>query len=64
LPSDLGLHDAGVEELDTLRLDHWEKKLITLALDRTGGSVPEAADLLGMSRATAYRKIAEYEIQR
>jgi len=64
LPSDLGLHDAGVAELDTLRLDHWEKKLITLALDRTGGSVPEAADLLGMSRATAYRKIAEYEIQR
>jgi len=64
LPSDLGLHDAGVEELDTLRIDLWECKLITRALDRTGGSVPEAAELLGISRATAYRKIAEYDIQR
>jgi DNA-binding NtrC family response regulator len=64
LPTDLGLHDAGMAEPDTLRIDHWERKLITLALDRTGGSVPEAADLLGISRATAYRKIAEYDIQR
>lgn len=64
LPSDLGLHDAGTGELDTLRIDQWERKLITLALDRTGGSVPEAAELLGVSRATAYRKITEYDIQR
>jgi Nif-specific regulatory protein len=64
LPSDLGLHDAGAGELDTLRIDQWERKLITLALDRTGGSVPEAAELLGVSRATAYRKITEYDIQR
>lgn len=64
LTSDLALHDAGVEEIDTLRIDHWERKLITVALERTGGSVPEAAELLGVSRATAYRKIAEYDIKK
>jgi Nif-specific regulatory protein len=64
IPDDLGLRDAGVSRLDTFRIDEWEKRLITKALQRTGGSVPEAATLLGISRATAYRKISEYEIDR
>ncbi|MEM1225139.1 MAG: sigma 54-interacting transcriptional regulator [Planctomycetota bacterium] len=63
-PEDLGLRDTGGETLETLRIDAWEKRLITRALDRTSGSVPEAAKLLGISRATAYRKIGEYDIQR
>jgi Nif-specific regulatory protein len=63
-PEDLGLRDAGLSRLDTLRIDEWEKRLISKALHRTSGSVPEAAKLLGISRATAYRKITEYEIQR
>ncbi|TWU33745.1 sigma 54-interacting transcriptional regulator [Novipirellula artificiosorum] len=62
--SDLGLRDAGLSRLDTLRLDEWEKRLIRKAVERTSGSVPEAARLLGISRATAYRKITEYEIKR
>ncbi|MFK8114582.1 MAG: sigma 54-interacting transcriptional regulator [Rubripirellula sp.] len=61
---DLGLRDAGLSRLDTLRIDEWEQRLIRKALKRTGGSVPEAAKLLGVSRATAYRKITEYEIER
>ncbi|TWU22062.1 Nitrogen fixation protein VnfA [Novipirellula galeiformis] len=61
---DLGLRDAGLSRLDTLRLDEWERRLIRKALERTGGNVPEAAGLLGISRATAYRKITEYEIDR
>ncbi|WP_345322153.1 sigma 54-interacting transcriptional regulator [Novipirellula rosea] len=61
---DLGLRDAGLSRLDTLRLDEWERRLIRKALERTGGSVPEAAALLGISRATAYRKITEYQIDR
>lgn len=61
---DLGLRDAGVSRMDTLRIDQWEQRLIQKALQRTGGSVPEAARLLGISRATAYRKITEYEIER
>ncbi|TWU45644.1 Transcriptional regulatory protein ZraR [Novipirellula aureliae] len=62
--SDLGLRDAGLSRLDTLRIDEWEKRLIRKAIERTSGSIPEAAKLLGISRATAYRKLAEYEIER
>lgn len=62
--SDLGLRDAGLSRLDTLRIDEWERRLIGKALRRSDGSVPEAAKLLGISRATAYRKITEYEIER
>ncbi|TVP98427.1 MAG: FHA domain-containing protein [Planctomycetaceae bacterium] len=64
VPADLALHDASADEMESLRIDHWERRLITLALDRTDGNVPEAAELLGISRATAYRKIAEYGIQK
>ncbi len=61
---DLGLRDAGASRIDTLRIDEWERRLINKALTRAGGSVPGAAKLLGVSRATAYRKIAEYKIER
>ena len=64
LPSDLGLREASAEPLETLRLDLWEKKLIQEALQRSGGKVPEAAQLLGLSRATLYRKLDEYQIER
>jgi two-component system response regulator HydG len=62
--SDLGIRDASGDELDTLRIDHWERKLIGDALKRTSNSVPKAAELLGISRATLYRKIDEYNIER
>jgi Nif-specific regulatory protein len=63
--SDLGLHDSGAGiEIDTLRIDHWERKLIIEALKRTAGNVPESAKLLGLSRATLYRKLDEYQIER
>lgn len=61
---DLGLRDTGLSRMDTLRIDEWERRLIRKALQRTSGSVPDAAKLLGISRATAYRKISEYEIER
>ncbi|MFG0291060.1 MAG: sigma 54-interacting transcriptional regulator [Rhodopirellula sp. JB044] len=61
---DLGLRDAGLSNIDTLRIDVWERRLIEKALNRTSGGVPEAAKLLGISRATAYRKISEYDIDR
>ncbi len=64
LADELGLRDAGTGQIDTLRLDLCEQRLIREALDRCQGNVPEAAKLLGISRATAYRKIAEYDIQR
>jgi Nif-specific regulatory protein len=63
-PSDLALRDSGSGELDTLRLDEWEQRLITEALTRAGDNVPEAARLLGIGRATLYRKIEQYRIDR
>ncbi len=63
-PHDLALRDSGSSELETLRIDEWEQRLITEALNRTGDSVPEAAKLLGIGRATLYRKIEQYRIER
>jgi two-component system, NtrC family, response regulator HydG len=62
--SDLGLRDVGTGEYDSLRIDYWERKLIHEALKRTGDNIPEAAKLLGLGRATLYRKIEEYGIER
>jgi Nif-specific regulatory protein len=61
---DLGLRDTGLSRLETLCIGEWEQRLIRKALQRTGGSVPDAAKLLGISRATAYRKLTEYGIER
>ena len=63
-PDDLGLRTTGGGELESLRLDFWERKLFTEALRRTSGNVPEAAKLLAIGRATLYRKIEEYGIER
>ena len=63
--ADLGIRSVDVpEQLDSLRIADWEKKLIEDALRRTRGRVPEAARLLGIGRATLYRKIDEYDIPR
>jgi DNA-binding protein Fis len=51
-------------ERDSVKLDYWEKKLIAEALRRTQGDVPAAARMLGIGRATLYRKITEYDIPR
>jgi len=63
-PDDLGLRDVHGDALESLRIDFWEQKLIQEALARTGGNVPDAAKLLGIGRATLYRKVDEYDISR
>jgi two-component system response regulator HydG len=63
-PADLALRDSGSSDLDTLNIEHWERKLITEALVRSSGNVPEAAKLLGIGRATLYRKFELYRIER
>jgi Nif-specific regulatory protein len=63
-PDDLGLRDVAGDELESLRIDFWERKLIVESLSRTGGNIPEAAKLLGIGRATLYRKVEEYGIER
>ena len=42
----LGLARQGGDQLDSLEIDVWEKKLILEALKRADGNVPEAAKLL------------------
>ncbi|MFC1758578.1 helix-turn-helix domain-containing protein [Planctomycetota bacterium] len=54
-------HPIGVA---TLKISDWEQKLIRDALKRTSGKVPEAAKLLGIGRATLYRKLDDYDIDR
>ena len=61
---DLGIREATDGEFETLRIDHWERKLIIDALKRTSDNVPKAAELLGISRATLYRKIEDYGVVR
>jgi len=64
--TDLGLHDAGVSQdsYESLRVDYWEEKLIREALSRTDNSIPAAAKMLGIGRATLYRKVDDYGIER
>ena len=54
--------DKGVHYEDVRR--ELEKLSISRALQRTKGSVGEAACLLGVHRNTIARKIAEYRIKR
>ncbi len=61
---DLGLRDSWQRhgELESLKIEYWERRLIGDALSRTEGNVPEAARLLGIGRATLYRKIEQYGV--
>ena len=53
--------DRGVRYDDARR--ELEKVFITRALERSGGGVSEAAELLGVHRNTVTRKMAEYKIK-
>ncbi|MCE9554817.1 MAG: sigma 54-interacting transcriptional regulator [Planctomycetes bacterium] len=63
-PADLGLRDTGVDTVASLNLEEMERHNISEALRRTGGNVVDAAKLLGIGRATLYRKLDEYGIAR
>ena len=54
--------DRGVLYDDARR--EFEKMFITRALQRSQGSVGNAADLLGLHRNTVARKMTEYRIKR
>ena len=51
-----------VEEEETLRLDAKEIELINKALDRNKGKRKTAADELGISERTLYRKIKQFDL--
>lgn len=48
----------------SLRIDEWEQALTLEALRRSGGNVPAAATLLGVSRATLYRRLETWGLTR
>jgi hypothetical protein len=48
----------------SLRLDDWQRALVSEALRRSGGGVPEAAAALGISRATLYRRLDAWGLSR
>ena len=52
---------AAVERLRTLR--DLEKEAIEQALDRVGSNRRKAADILGISARTLYRKLKEYGLE-
>ena len=55
------LLDKGVLYEDARR--EFEKVFITRALQRSKGSVGDAAELLGIHRNTVARKVSEYKIK-
>lgn len=50
------------EREQNIPLKNIEKIMISNALTETGNNVTEAANLLGMSRSTLYRKIKQYDL--
>ncbi len=63
-PLDLGLHDIDESPIESLKIDEWEKRLILEAMKKSKGNIPLAAEFLGISRATLYRKFETHGIPR
>ncbi|MYK40590.1 MAG: sigma-54-dependent Fis family transcriptional regulator, partial [Gemmatimonadetes bacterium] len=53
--------NAAIEPLPSLK--DREREAIEQALDRVGGNRRKAADILGISTRTLYRKLNEYDLQ-
>jgi len=54
---------APSDALDALTLDAAEEKMVRRALERSGGNIQRAADLLGLSRAALYRRLEKFGIE-
>jgi transcriptional regulator of acetoin/glycerol metabolism len=46
-----------------VRVEDYERKAITNALNKNNGNLSKAADDLGVARTTLYRKIARFGIE-
>ena len=51
------------KETEELNLERLERRTIERALERTRGNLAEAGRLLGLSRATLYRKLKTYKLR-
>ncbi len=55
--------DDMIENIESLRLDELEKKMIILALRRSAGNRRQASESLGISERTLYRKLIDLGIE-
>ncbi|MGG6496786.1 UNVERIFIED_CONTAM: sigma-54-dependent Fis family transcriptional regulator, partial [Bacteroidetes bacterium 56_B9] len=62
-PSPTG-QPAASESDEIARFDEMERRAIERAVANAGGNIAAAADKLGLSRATLYRKLHQYRSQR
>jgi DNA-binding NtrC family response regulator len=53
---------AADETSSTVALDELERQTIQRVFDKVGGDKAKAGELLGISRATLYRKLKRYQI--
>jgi DNA-binding NtrC family response regulator len=51
---------ATLDQLPLMTLEQAEKSLVKLALKETGNNVPKAAILLGLTKASMYRRLEKY----
>ncbi len=63
-PEDFFLQKSagGTADLNTMNLDDMEKLLITKALEKHYGNITEAAQELGLTRASLYRRLEKYKL--
>jgi two-component system nitrogen regulation response regulator NtrX len=61
-PAASGWHPAREDASEVRRFEEYEAEIFRFALDKSGGCVSRAAELLGVGRATMYRKMRTYDI--
>lgn len=54
---------AALAASESMSVDAAEEKLVREALERTGGNIQRAANLLGLSRPSLYRRMEKYGIE-
>ena len=54
---------AGGEDSGTESLEEMERKQILKALEEAGGNKTRAAEILGINRATLFRKLKRFELK-
>ncbi|HUF79359.1 MAG TPA: sigma-54 dependent transcriptional regulator, partial [Thermoanaerobaculia bacterium] len=62
-PLGRGSGSGGPRKLDEMTLEEAERVMIRRALERTDGSVTEAARALGLSRSALYRRLEKYDLE-